>query len=612
MNIKTLLNKKAWTGAEIGKALIATLADDARHRGQEHEPILSQADFDRMLNSLETEPQIGAYLVYQKIYSSVVDSFNRVQALEQQFLHGYYRYIMQLEEIQQADHALKAVESYPLILSQKQYDRLHEQATAEKRGYETTFYGILFDLLEYYIAHEDTAPAAIKKAIEACRKEPATNQRILQNYCYDLGMGYYRLPDGTESRSCTSEEWQQACERAWLEKHKGFKAEYQKHGIESVMKAYNQDRYLKMMHLIFSGEEALKKRFEEATGKPFDESEHDFTMQDLIEEMLAETSSYGSSTSKEAAHYASQMIEKNTTEWITEELPADVSKYDIISEPDLLLYYSDGIENVDLTAEEQLAEFKADYPKLFSALQAELKKQLNIKRIYPNKIYTWGELADLGIADYSLYTEVSDTDIISVYCKADTEKDKQNRIRAAYRGIAIIPEGSRSFDIDPDTGDYIEPVNPYTEINNLDNITIEEAEQIETYISVLLEPAARFILAYNALLDILAISFNIPDLQDLKADLQEFETKAYCFNNILYMTYAGMSGSQEEKARKRQLLKDYFREIEWEKLKPAKENIEEVRGLFDNMKLSRSTAEKLNGFDPYIELLMREGAANEE
>lgn len=605
MNIKTLLNKKTWTGQEIGKALIATLADDVRHRGQAHTPLLTQEDFERMLDSLKTEPQIGAYLVYQKIYSSLVDGFNREQSYEQQYLHGYYRYIMQLEEIQQADHALKAVEQYPLILSKSQYDRILQEQQQAKRSIKITFYEILFDYLEWCIANEENAPANIRKALEACRKEPAANKRILDNYCEDLGLGYYRLPDGTESRNCSSEEWQQATREAWIEHHADLKPAIKRVGLEAVVREYNQARMLQTAEAVFKGEEAVKDLYHRATGKSFNEDKLGFSAADLVAELLDNLGG-----SRTGGFTAGDLTREDYCKWIVEDLPDDVSKYDIISEPDLLLYYSDGLADTDLTPEEQLAEFKADYPKLFSALQAELKKLLKLKRVSPTKQYTWGELADLGIADYRLYVEVSEDDIIDHYCSDQTEKGKQDRLRAAYRGIAII--AGRSLDIDRETGDYIEPVNPYTEINNLDNITIEEAEQIDTYLSILMEPAARYLLAYNALLDMLADYFDIPDLKDIKPDLSGLEDKARCFNNILYLAYTGMSGSPEEKSRKRQLLQDYFRVIDWESYKPTEENIAAVGDMLSRLTLSRQSAEKLESFDKYLEILMREGADYEE
>ena len=579
MNIKTLLNKKTWTGAEIGKALIAVFADDVRNRGKDHEPLLSQADFDRMLNSLDTEPQIGAYLVYQKIYSSCLDNYNKSQALKQQFFHGYYRLLLELEQVLKADNALKAVQEYPLILSKSQYDRIVEQRKRDLRAFEDTFYDVLFGYLTYCIENIEKAPAAVRKAIEACKEEPATNKRILSHYCEDLGLGYYRLPDGTESRSSSTEEWVLALNKTWAEHH-GLTNEANERGLDEVRREYNQNRRLEVLGAVFNGEDAIKKLFKNKLGKDFDEKELGFSAADLAEKLLDRTAS-----SKEIGFTEGDLEPENYCIWHEEELPEDISKYDIISEQDLILRYADGIAGEELSAEEQLAEFKKDYPKLFSALQVELKKQLKIKKATPSKKYTWGELADLGIENYISRIEVNDFDIIEYYCKENTEENYNKRQRALYSGIAIATD--KNSRIDETTGDYIEPPNPYSKIGNLDNITVEDAERIEGYLITLIEPAARHLLAYNMLLDILAELYNVPDLKAAKEDLLYFYDKAETFNNLLYHTFSTISGSLEEKKRKRQLIKEYFRPIKLEDLEPVDQIIEEVKEKLRNLVLNR-------------------------
>ena len=110
-SIKSLLSKKGWTGKEVGKALIASLLNDIRYQGQEHELLFTQADFDKMESSLSTDRDYLAYGVYRDIYSSIVDTYNRGQRLYQQLYNGYYRYVMHLQGAMKADNALKAENS---------------------------------------------------------------------------------------------------------------------------------------------------------------------------------------------------------------------------------------------------------------------------------------------------------------------------------------------------------------------------------------------------------------------------------------------------------------------------------------------------------------------
>ena len=610
LNINRLLNKKAWTGAEVGKALIASYAHDTRNKGNANaEPLFTQADFNRMTDSLQTEQQIGAYLVYAKIYSSCINSFNRGQSYQQQFLHGYYRLLVELERVTQADRALKAVEEYPLILSKSQYEKILAAELEKKRATETTFNYILFDYLEYCISQEDAAPEAIRKAIEACKKEAVSNSRILANYNADMGEGYYILLDGTESRSCSNEEWQQALQKAYIKEH-NLPKDITEQELKDYVFNYNTARHLQVMELLFKGKDAL---LEYATERGYDTAELEETdIEDFVEDILEHEGSFTKNTL--AGTLSTGSLERESfCKWVDiTEAPAGLTKYDIIAEPDLLLRYSGGYDE-DIPEEQQLEEFIADYPALYKALTAELKKALKIKsKPAADKVYTWGELADMGLGFYPHYTEVTDTDIIDYYCCTDTEEEKQKRHRAAFRGIAVIEhEHWSGYNIDKDTGDYIEPVNPYAELMSLDSIGIEEAMQIEGYTSILIAPAAKYLLAYNAFLDILAVSYDIPDITAGKADLSGLESKIDAFNNLLYLAFENMAGSREEKRRKRKLLQDYFSPIDWDSLKPTPEAIEEVTKQLNDLGMGRKAADKLKVFDAFIDILMGEGAYNE-
>lgn len=609
LNINRLLNKKAWTGVEVGKALIASFAHDTRNRGNaDAEPLFTQADFNRMTDSLNTEQQIGAYLVYEKIYSSCIDSYNRGQSYEQQFLHGYYRLLMQLQQVMQADHALKAVEEYPLILSKSQYEKILAAELEKKRSIETTYNYILFDYLEYCIANMEKAPEAIKKAIEACKGEAVSNPRILANYNEDMGEGYYILPDGTKSSSLSLEDWQQALKKAYIKAH-NLPEDIGEQELEDYVFNHNTARHLHIMEILFKGREAiLEYAAEQGFTEDYKEIES-FTEEELAE-LIEEVIDNDGARSKSGLLSTGSLEKESYCKWITpEEAPEGLTKFDIIAEPELLNRYSGGFSD-DIPEEQQLEEFIADYPKLYKALQAELKKLLKLKsKPAADKIYTWGELADMGLGFYPQYTEVTDTDIIDYYCNEDTEENHTKRMRAAFRGIAVLAEGSGyNYCIDKDTGDYIEPSNPYDKIFSLDSIGIEDAMQIEGYTTVLLEPAIRYLLSYNAFLDILAISYDIPDIEAGKADLSSLEGKIDAFNNLLYLAFENMAGSKEEKRRKRQLLKDYFSPIDWNSYKPTEEAIEKVKAMLNDLGMGRKAADKLKVFDAFIDILMGEGA----
>lgn len=201
LNIKALLNKKGWTGEEVGRALMASLVYDFENLGKPNKkPLFTQAELEQMERSL-TDSDFTAYGVYRYVYSATVDFYNRSEAYQQQFYHGYYRYFMHLRECMEADHELSKAESLPLILTQEQYSRYSAEVLKAYQSNKKSFTDVIFDLLDFYLEEDNKAPKAIADALEATKSQPVTNSRILENYNEDTGNGYYILPNGSRSRA---------------------------------------------------------------------------------------------------------------------------------------------------------------------------------------------------------------------------------------------------------------------------------------------------------------------------------------------------------------------------------------------------------------------------
>ena len=95
-----LLKKKGWTGKEVGQLLIASMLNDIKQLGQgEKTPLFSQAHFEKMESSLNSDFDYLSYGVYRELYSSIIDSFNRGQGLCQQFYNGFCRLYLMLREV---------------------------------------------------------------------------------------------------------------------------------------------------------------------------------------------------------------------------------------------------------------------------------------------------------------------------------------------------------------------------------------------------------------------------------------------------------------------------------------------------------------------------------
>ena len=265
--IDSLLNKKGWTGVEVGKALVASIIHDIRHQSEpDYKPLFSQSDFDKMESSLNTERDYLAYGVYRDLYSGLIDAYNRGQGQHQQFYNGYYRYAMHLKDCTVAEQTLQTAELTPYVMTQEQYNKLKEQRETTLRGFTESFSGLLFTLLSHIMDSPEDAPEAIRTAIEATKKEAVTNERILSSYCEVYGMGYYQLPDGTRSDSFEGEGWQEKLKEEYLKTHK-LRINGKPASFEDTVLHYNTERRLKGYELYFNGIDAVKKLYEEHTGK---------------------------------------------------------------------------------------------------------------------------------------------------------------------------------------------------------------------------------------------------------------------------------------------------------------------------------------------------------
>lgn len=154
MNIMKLLHKKSWSGEEVGKALLSSIIYDINHGNEPNfSPLFSQADFEKMENSLKTEQERSIYSVYKNIYQALIDSYNRGQGLYQQFWHGYYRYKNTLELCRKTDRMIKHTQNLPLVISRAQYDRLKIKAkNALKNQKNAQIEPKVQDIIDQFIA----------------------------------------------------------------------------------------------------------------------------------------------------------------------------------------------------------------------------------------------------------------------------------------------------------------------------------------------------------------------------------------------------------------------------------------------------------------------------
>jgi hypothetical protein len=603
-----LLKKKGWTGKEVGQLLIASMLNDIKQLGQgEKTPLFSQADFEKMESSLNSDFDYLSYGVYRELYSSIIDSFNRGQGLCQQFYNGFSRLYLMLREVQIADNVQKAYDDTPLIMTESQYKRLEAEAVQTLKGNKESYYSLLFYILEKFLDAGDEAPEPIRTAIEATKEIPAEKITFSRSYNEQMGLGYYSLPDGRRSDQMTSEEWQKALEEEILRTHK-LTINGEPASTEETIREYNRDRLIKSYELFFKGAKAIREFVLERTGKELDGTDEE------IEEALNGIIDYvGKARYNPNAEKIEEALGFSTpAEWHTyEELPEGLTAYDLLH----LIAESSRYEETD--KKKHLKAFKTEYKELYTALNAYIEENVPKARgLKPNQLYkdivSWGELADAGIIGYSSLIQPDDREIVQIWTEGeDTTENKSKRLRAGLRGIAIL-RNPASYQTD-ENGDYIEKKSPLPFFLSL--YTLEgdgdKIAEINSYIDNLIYPALSYLYAFNSLMGIIGKVYDLPELEEVaRFDTRLFESKMSGYNGMLYLFYHNVYGNEEEKQRKRAIIKEIFRPLEADTLKPSQEAIEEVTAELTKLGFSSDARKKLKYLDAFIDRLMnsREGA----
>lgn len=605
-SIDRLLKKKGWTGEELGKLLIASMLNDIKGAGSlDYKPLFSQKDFEQMETTLKKDRDFTEYGTYTSLYHALTDAYNRGQGLYQQFYNGFTRLFTELSECYHADNALKALNNTPLIMTESQYNRLEAEAREVLEAFKESFASLVFQCLDFFLDHEEEAPEAIKKALEATKAVPAKGNVFLKNYNRFYGEGYYQLPTGARSDKLTQEEWQEAIKAYYLKTHK-YIVNGETQGFLETFTEYNQSRLLKLYELLFKGEDAVRDFYREKAGTELPEEELDGLL-----EALEDLARGHKTDNKALSKLLPSLDHDNNGEWhYYEEEPEGLTLYDLLE-----LYteaYRGYFNHLDETVAEKkaLKVFKKDAPALYKAITAYIEERVaKAKGLKANQLHkdivSWGELAKLHFLNYEELTEPDTEGIIDAFLKdEDTTRSKSYYYRASFKGIAVIKK-PHSSQVDAN-GDYIEEDSPIRYMHTLYDLEEDEAKQEELlgFAEQLFKPALRYIYAYNELLGLIGKSYDLPDLQEVaKFDTLLFENKIDGYNNYVYLFYFDAYGSDEEVARKRSIIRECFPIVDPEELKPTEEDIRAVEAELRELGISSKATKELRHIDKLVDRL---------
>lgn len=567
LNINSLLKKKGWTGRELGRLEMVNTLDGFRQSLEgvlEPKPIISKADFRKMLDTI-TDPQEGRiYNGYIAIHEWFSTMYSGAVAQEQQAHLNYNTLSTVLTNAMTAEDIYSYIAELPVIMTEKQY-----RETVEKRkeeilhpdGEEIGFnvFNLLEQALNFYIGLLQKKPRKknpLKPLKKKLKEDIVTDPRILSKYNKVMGYGYYTTPDGTRSDSMELEEWQAL--------------------ISPTITSYLKD------------------------AKELGEKEAYFLKQEIVERRVATRALaiYDGTTDEEADN---EVREKEPysipCEWhYYEEAPENLNKWEILETGDLFEYYPALSE--EGTDEEMLEDIKAfvkEFPEVVKALLTDMERFIKGASSLPveewlNTCYTCEDLYKVDFYGFR-----------SSYVDTDTAIFADNR--RSLNGIAILRANDISDyspRIDKDTGYYKEPDIRKSLINlSLDGYFTENEDYAEAV--EVLERARRlfrdsyyFLLGYNKALDIVASYFDLEELEVAKLNTEALKNKAEAFNTLVAMLYGRIKDTayqdEELKAKKMEVLKDVLYPISLEdlvipeeKIEKAKRDIKDFKAFKDEM-----------------------------
>lgn len=559
LNIDRLLKKKGWTGEELGRLELANtlnMFSQSLQGIQEPVPIVSKADFRKMLDTI-TDPIEGRiYNGYISIHEWFSTAYTYATANEQQAHLNFNELMTTITNAITAESVYEYVSELPLIMTEKQYKQTVEQRTEEilaKDG-ETAFnlFNLLVKALDYYIRQLQKEPRKanplkpLKKKLEA---EKVTDPLILTKYNKVMEYGYLETPDGKRSDKLSSEEWINAL---------------MPDNIPYNPEAEKERRILTHAHFMYT------------EGMSFDEADR----------AVYKASVERGATIEPTFHYYP-------------EPPEDLNKWEILETGDLGEYYVSlwGEEREGLSYEESIVadakDFIKEYPTVVKALLEDMEKYIEGVSSIPveewvNQLYSWRDLYRVNAYGFrEMYT-------------GDIAIFDGNR-RAQLNGIAILkPNSIWCNRIDRETGFYKAP-----EIRNiLSNISLEayftdaedyavNVEKLERARKLLLD-SYYFIKGYNLAIDLIADRFKLEELEVAKLSTDNLEERIQALNSSIELLYKRIKETdyedEELKAKKLEVLKDVFTpisldglEIPEEKIEKAKADMKDFKAFKDEM-----------------------------
>ena len=565
-DIKRLLNKKGWTGRELGIIQITNMAVIFRQALQgnpDPKPLIEREQLRKMVNGITNREQARVYNGYISIHEWLRLKYNIALSHEQQAQLQFKNLSSYIIEAMIAEDAFQYAESLPVIMTEKQYkDFLDERREDLLKGKGDSAIALVYRAIEYYVKLLSKDPQK-SNPLKPIRKKylsaPVENKYILSHYNEATDRGFWILEDGRRSDQMSEEEWQKAIAIPKMKKTVAQMSGKMQKGLESTLPAIlTESEYRQRAKLLYAGndgyeahKELERQRFEAGLATP--------------------------------AKYV-----------LYEEPPAELTKWEVLEDPlTIFELFAPSIGGESETTEEYVANakiFVEEFRELVELIIAEIDSKYFVD--------TQG-LADTPIEEWDAFVvdwiQLYEKDYYGFRAETDDNVILEGSWRAVRRGIAIYkPLHDIAKDNVDENGYYIAPKIRTSFIQHSLQAFFTDAEDYADAVDDVTEgreallDSYYFLKGYNLAIDLIAKHFDIPEIAVFKMNIEGIEEQIDAINELVPSLYAKIYDTDYEdgelKAKKLQVLKDYFTPIPYKEVAIPEENIEAAKNLFTNFK----------------------------
>ena len=579
-DIKKLLNKKGWTGRELGIIELTNMCSVFKQSLEGVYPVVplvEKAQFRKMLTSITDSYQDRIYNGYIAIHEWVNLHYNIRHAHEQQAQLRYKDLIDLVEMAIMAEDVYKYESKLPVIMTQKQYEETAARGRQlwlrgeedDPSCYVDNLAQMILRAVEYYsnlLVSDPKKPNPLKPVRKKYVSEPIKSALIRAEYNRAADNGYWMTEDGKRSDQMTEAEWQKAITTPKMARLlEQIDLEERQTATSPTAEDISLERAQAIADLVYSGME----------------------YSDVIEAEKLKDLEDG--------------LAVKTFRYYYEEIPEDLSKWDVITDHCTMTdIYIELLDSTNPDPDEyatELRDFYEEFQEIIRVILQDIdEKWFNGEAgLVDLPLEKWEDFTFTGTEQYErdLYGFRASIDYPGILF--------DDNWKAVSQGIAILREDMIDKSHIDDRGYYIPPeIHHSFSKHGLESFFSESEhfadnlDSLESGREILLE--SYYILkAINLAIDMIADYYEVPDLEVFKSNTGNIEKMIDAINDLVKVLYLNIYATQnyhdeELKERKLQVLREIFTPIDWKSVQIPEATIEEARATLKDFRAFRDNS----------------------